>query len=216
MNWGMQWPDREYPVVLADPPWNFRTYSNKGRGRSVDQHYVTMTRTQIRDLPVADLRADSSVLLLWVPSQDVDFGIEQVMPSWGFTYKTDAFIWCKTRKHLDRWIARAFRRWQKGEPIDPLDLLQSCFVMTKGYHTRKQAEICLLGTTKRVPPRLDKGVPELIVGPRREHSRKPDEQYERIERLYDGPYLELFARQEWSDQWDVWGLETDKFEVDSR
>lgn len=214
MNWGMTWPDRRYPIILADPPWHFKTYSSKGQGRSADQHYHTMTRRDIRDLPVSQVAAKSAILLLWVPSQDVDFAIEEVMPSWGFTYKTDAFIWLKTRKDLDRWMAKAFKRWQKGDPIDPLSLLRSCFIMTKGYHTRKQGEICLLGTTKHIPPRLDAGVPEFIIGPRREHSRKPDEQYEKIERLYEGPYLELFARQEWSDRWDVWGDQTTMFRPD--
>jgi N6-adenosine-specific RNA methylase IME4 len=82
-----------------------------------------------------------------------------------------------------------------------------------GYWTRKQAEICLLAT-KGKPPRMDKGVRQIIEAPRREHSRKPDEQYERIERLVNGPYIELFARQQWTG-WDTWGNETDKFTAEA-
>jgi N6-adenosine-specific RNA methylase IME4 len=78
-----------------------------------------------------------------------------------------------------------------------------------GYWTRKQTEICLLFTRGK-PRRVNAGVSELIEAPRREHSRKPDEQYERIERLVAGPYLELFARQRRLG-WDAWGLEVDKF-----
>jgi N6-adenosine-specific RNA methylase IME4 len=78
-----------------------------------------------------------------------------------------------------------------------------------GYWSRKQTEICLL-FTRGSPRRLGKGVRQLIVAPRREHSRKPDERYERIEALVNGPYLELFARTS-RPGWSAWGNETDKF-----
>jgi N6-adenosine-specific RNA methylase IME4 len=45
---------------------------------------------------------------------------------------------------------------------------------------------------------------------RREHSRKPDETFARIEALYAGPYLEMFARQQ-RPGWTVWGNQTDRF-----
>ncbi|GHC61425.1 MT-A70 family methyltransferase [Limoniibacter endophyticus] len=83
--------------------------------------------------------------------------------------------------------------------------------MGMGYWTRQEVEICHL--FKRGKPRRQcKGVRSLIRSPRREHSRKPDEQYERIERLVDGPYLELFARQAWSG-WTAWGNQVSKFEA---
>lgn len=78
-----------------------------------------------------------------------------------------------------------------------------------GYWTRQEAEICKLYTRGK-PKRLNADVRQMIRAPRREHSRKPDEQYERIERLVDGPYLELFARQAWPG-WMAWGNQTDKF-----
>ncbi len=53
---------------------------------------------------------------------------------------------------------------------------------------------------------------QLIIAPRREHSRKPDEQYERIEALVGGPYLEMFARQS-RPGWDQFGNETTKFDA---
>lgn len=83
-----------------------------------------------------------------------------------------------------------------------------------GYWSRKQTELCLLAT-KGAPRRKDKGVREKITEKRREHSRKPDAIYGSIERLVDGPYLEMFARQQWPG-WDSWGNETTKFkpEVD--
>ena len=82
-----------------------------------------------------------------------------------------------------------------------------------GYWSRKQAELCLLATKGR-PKRLSGGVRQVIEAPRREHSRKPDDIYERIEQLVGGPYLEMFARQFWPG-WDAWGAEVDKFEIAS-
>lgn len=78
-----------------------------------------------------------------------------------------------------------------------------------GYWTRQEAEICKLYTRGK-PKRKSKGVRQMIRAPRREHSRKPDEQYARIEALVDGPYLEMFARQAWPG-WVAWGNQTDKF-----
>jgi N6-adenosine-specific RNA methylase IME4 len=58
-------------------------------------------------------------------------------------------------------------------------------------------------------------VRKLIVSPRREHSRKPDEAYERIEALCDGPYLELFARSS-RPGWDRWGAEAELRQIGRR
>ena len=81
--------------------------------------------------------------------------------------------------------------------------------MGMGYWTRQEVEICHLFKRGK-PRRLSRGVRSLIKAPRREHSRKPDEQYDRIERLVDGPYLELFARQAWPG-WSSWGKEAGKY-----
>jgi N6-adenosine-specific RNA methylase IME4 len=81
--------------------------------------------------------------------------------------------------------------------------------MGSGYWTRANSEVCLLATRGN-PKRLDAGVRQAIVEPRRQHSRKPDCVHDRIERLVAGPYLELFARQR-RPNWDCWGNQTDKF-----
>jgi N6-adenosine-specific RNA methylase IME4 len=84
--------------------------------------------------------------------------------------------------------------------------------MGNGYGTRHNAEVCWLGR-RGSPQRKSKAVRELIIAPRREHSRKPDEIYGRIEELCDGPYVELFARQQWLG-WRCTGNEQDKFVVE--
>lgn len=83
--------------------------------------------------------------------------------------------------------------------------------MGMGYWTRQETEVCHLFKRGK-PRRLGKGVRSLIRAPRREHSRKPDEQYERIERLVAGPYLELFARQAWPG-WSAWGNQVGLMDV---
>ena len=112
----------------------------------------------------------------------------QLIERWGFRYSGLGFAWAKQNP--------------SGVGLH----------MGNGHTTRKNAELCLLGRRGK-PRRNSKAVRELIVSPRRKHSQKPDEQYERIERLVDGPYLELFARQRRSG-WISWGDEVDKFETE--
>ena len=175
-----------YRAILADPPWRFEAYSGpRVAQRSAHKHYETATPETLAsvDIPAA---AAGCALFLWVVDSHLDQGIE-LMGRWGFAFKTIAFVWVKTCK---------------SDPSRPR--------MGMGLWTRKQAEICLLGTMGKVP-RLDKGVRQVIMAPRREHSRKPDEVYERIERLVAGPYLEMFARQAWPG-WDALGDEVDKYD----
>lgn len=167
-----------YGAILADPPWHFATYSDKGRGRS--PKYRTEAAASLACIRVADeCAAADCALFMWAVDAHLEEAIS-LMGQWGFQYKTVAFVWVKPQIGL-------------------------------GYWTRKEAELCLLGTRGK-PARRDKGVRQVIMAPRREHSRKPDEIYGRIEALVSGPYLEMFARQQWPG-WDAWGNETDKFKV---
>jgi N6-adenosine-specific RNA methylase IME4 len=178
-------PDVEAGAILADPPWNFVTYSAKGQGKSPSQHYSTLIPEAIAMVPVSSIAADDCWLFLWIPSAHLPIGLI-VMAKWGFTFSGRAFVWAKTN------------RKSPG------------FHLGLGKTTRKGCEDCWLA--KRGQPRiLAHDVHELIVAPVREHSRKPDEQYERIERLCAGPYVELFARQQWPS-WYAWGDELGKFQ----
>lgn len=173
-----------YGAILADPPWQFEAYSGpRVAQRSAHQHYAVEPLDALAGMEVP--AADNCALFLWAVDSHLDQGIA-LIERWGFEFKTIAFIWVKTCK---------------TDPTRPR--------MGMGLWTRKQGEICLLGTRGKVS-RRDKGVRQVIMSPRREHSRKPDEIYERITRLVDGPYLEMFARQQWPG-WDAWGNETDKF-----
>jgi N6-adenosine-specific RNA methylase IME4 len=179
-------PEGGFKVIAADPPWHFNIRSDKGGDRSATAHYQTMTIEDILAMPVERLAAKDSVLLLW--------GINTMLPEalaviecWGFTYKTVGFTWAKSNRKSPGYF------------------------MGLGYWTRQNTEFCLLATRGR-PKRVSAGVRQLIVEPRREHSRKPDAFYAETQRLLDGPYLELFGRQS-RPGWTVWGNQADKFNM---
>ncbi|MGI9491315.1 MAG: MT-A70 family methyltransferase [Geminicoccaceae bacterium] len=181
-------PQNHFKTVLADPPWNFQTYSKKGRDRCPDaRHYDVMNFGDLVAMSDSLRRviAKDCALFMWVtdPMLQKSFNL---LGLWGFEYKTVAFTWAKTGKKA---------KWPIGT----------------GYWTRANPEMCLLATRGK-PSRKSKAVRQLIVSPRREHSRKPDETHDRIEALVDGPYLELFARAP-RDGWTVWGNQTERFEA---
>ncbi len=178
---------RRYKVIYADPPWTFATYSRKGKGRSPEAYYDCMSLADIKALPVAEWAADDCVLLLWATDPLLEKALETVR-AWGFTYKTVGFYWAKLKK-LDTSFS------------------ERSFFTGLGFWTRANPELCLLATRGK-PHRRGANVRKLIVSPRREHSRKPDEAYERIEALCEGPYLEMFARFA-RPGWDSWGIETE-------
>lgn len=174
---------RRFPVIYADPPWEFRVYSGKGKMRSAERHYDTMSLDDIAALPVRDIAAPDCALFMWAVMPELPGALE-LLTAWGFTYKTVAFTWVKQNR--------------SGEGL----------FTGMGYWTRANAELCLLAT-KGSPQRLAMDVHQVIMSPVRQHSRKPDEAAPRISRLLAGPYLELFAREP-RDGWTTWGNEIER------
>lgn len=183
-----------YRAILADPPWSFDNWSAKGEAKNAKRHYACMSVEAIKSLPVGHLaHGEGCALFCWVTDPLLHRAFE-VIETWGFAYLTVAFTWVKTTSRGGRHFGT-------------------------GYWTRANPEICLLAACGH-PKRLSAGVAQLletvheegdaIFAPLREHSRKPDEVRERIERLVSGPYAELFARQQ-RPGWDAWGNETEKF-----
>jgi N6-adenosine-specific RNA methylase IME4 len=177
---------RHFACVLADPPWRFRVWSRKtGLGRSADQHYPTLTLEDIKAFPIKDLCAPDAWLFLWITGPFLAIGEHvAVMKAWGFKPSGIMFAWAKRTKRDTGWH------------------------FGNGYTSRHNVELCLVGR-RGSPIRMDKGVPELIVAPVREHSRKPDEAQQRIERFCPGPRLELFGRRRRSG-WTVFGNQIGK------
>jgi N6-adenosine-specific RNA methylase IME4 len=181
-----------YKIVYADPPWTFKTWSHKGKERSAEQHYGCMSIEDIKNLPVDDITQDNCSLFLWATDPLLPEALA-VMEAWGFKYKTIAFVWTKLNKNAPQFM------FNKED-----------FFTGMGYWTRANPELCLLGV-KGKPVRESKAVRRLVVAPRREHSRKPDEVSERIVELMGNiPRIELFARQRRLG-WDSYGNEIEKF-----
>lgn len=180
-------PAGKFAVILADPPWPFAAYSPKGKGRSAEAHYDTMSIADIAALPIRNWSAADAVLLLWVTKPILPQAFAVIAAS-GVAYKTIGF--------------KIIAGQDDGTLFGPPPLR---FFFGMGHWTRANPELCLLATCGK-PHRSNADVAELILAPRREHSVKPDEIYPRIERLVAGPYLELFASADAShrDGWTRW------------
>jgi N6-adenosine-specific RNA methylase IME4 len=174
----------KYKIIYADPPWTFKTYSDKGKGRSAEKHYSCMTKEDIQALDVQSICENDAVLFLWVTYPCLEEGLE-LIKAWGFKYKTCAFSWVKLNKKLDT-------------PFTGM-----------GYYTRANNEICLLATKGKGLQRASKGVKQIVMEKIRRHSEKPDTVRDRIVELFgDVKRLEMFARTK-ADGWDVWGDEVE-------
>jgi N6-adenosine-specific RNA methylase IME4 len=174
-------------VILIDAPFRFRTYSQRGEGRCPQIHYHCPIPDELADLPLAKIAGRDCFLFSWVPNPHAPLA-EPLMRAWGFKFSGSGLVWVKTNRTKPGF-------WMGGGLAG----------------TRKNVEIAWLGR-RGSPERANKGVSELIIGSRREHSRKPDEQYVRIERLVGSgkTLVELFARQCWS-KWHCWGDQLDQF-----
>lgn len=176
-------PKDKFQVIYADPPWSM--HNRKAlMGWSPEQHYECVDFETLAKLPVNEVCDDRVMLACWVIQSRMPLCIE-VCESWGFEYSTIGWCWDKQRTQL-------------------------------GYYTAPSIELCLLfkhkqGGLRNTGLRVSQKEKQMIRSPRREHSRKPDEVRESIERLWpDAKRLELFAR-ECHDGWTVWGNQSEKY-----
>ena len=174
---------KRFATILADPPWQFTNRT----GKMAPEHkrlnrYSTLTLDEICSMPVPSVARERAHLYLWVPNALLPQGL-RVLQAWGFDYKTN-LIWHKVRKDGG----------SDGRGV--------------GFYFRNVTEIVLFGVRGKSNRTLQPGRSQVnLIGSRkREHSRKPDEQYEIIESCSPGPYLELFARGARAG-WQLWGEE---------
>lgn len=170
-----------FSTVLADPPWQFINRS----GKIAPEHkrlarYPTLSLKEIAGMPVSEITTSPSHLYLWCPNALLPDGIE-VMRAWGFEYKSN-LIWHKIRKDGG----------SDGRGV--------------GFYFRNVTELILFGVRGKNCRTLQPGRSQvnLLATQKREHSRKPDEQYELIENCSSGPFIELFARGS-RQNWTCWG-----------
>ncbi|ALK09046.1 MT-A70 family methyltransferase [Blastochloris viridis] len=176
---------RAFATVLADPPWQFvnRTGKIAPEHRRLSR-YGTLSLAEIMALPVADIVRPTAHLYLWVPNALLPEGLE-VMRAWGFAYKAN-IVWHKLRKDGG----------SDGRGV--------------GFYFRNVTELILFGTRGKGARTLAPGRTQVnYLGTRkREHSRKPDEQYSLIEACSPGPFVELFSRGTRAG-WANWGDQAD-------
>lgn len=192
-------PRNHFGLIYIDPPWNFETWSEKGQGKSPSQHYDVMDIEAIKSLPVAELAAENSYCAIWGVDPRLDEAFD-VLKAYGFEYKTVLWYWIKLNRKA-KWKLDIVNNW---EWIKRTDIFKGM-----GRYTRCNPEVCIIGR-KGTPPIKDHSIDKTIIEPVREHSRKP-ELHDKIERLFDGPYIELFSRSR-RPGWTVWGNEVGKFD----
>lgn len=177
----------QFGTVMADPPWQFQNRT----GKMAPEHkrlsrYATLDLDAIKEIPVSLSAADNSHLYLWVPNALLPEGLA-VMDAWGFTYKSN-IVWHKIRKD--------------GGPDG----------RGVGFYFRNTTELLLFGVRGSLrtldPARRQVNI---LRTRKREHSRKPDEQYPLIEACSPGPFLELFARGP-RPGWTTWGDQAEHYE----
>jgi N6-adenosine-specific RNA methylase IME4 len=173
-------PNQQYQIIYADPPWSYRDKALAGN-RGAECKYAVQSPEWLKALPVADLAAPNCALFCWVTMPKLD-EIWDIFDSWGFVYKTCAFTWVKRCRVSDAW------NWGMGR------------------WTRANAELCLLAI-KGHPKRISAAVHSVVDTHIEGHSKKPDVVRNRIiELLGNLPRIELFARQR-AQGWDAWGDE---------
>lgn len=178
---------KSFKTILADPPWQFQNRT----GKMAPEHkrlnrYGTMTLNDILSLPVENIAEETAHLYLWVPNALLPEGLA-VLAAWGFNYKSN-LVWHKVRKD--------------GGPDG----------RGVGFYFRNTTELILFGVRGKDARTLQPGRSQvnIIRSMKREHSRKPDEQYQIIESCSPGPYLELFARGS-RNGWTTWGNQSDEY-----
>jgi N6-adenosine-specific RNA methylase IME4 len=186
--------------IYVDPPWKFKVRSTKGMGRSAENHYPCMSLKDIKALDVGAIAAKDAYLAMWVTTPML-LKASEVASAWGFKhYSGTLFVWIKNTKEAAR--LNTFKP-----------------AMGLGYTTRKNAELCLLFKKGRGVARINKGISEILLSPRRKHSEKPKEAIARIEKLFGNNLVnpvELFARSR-RVGWLLWGNEIiNDFELGTR
>ena len=183
------WPFGSIPmfsqgVIHIDIPWSYEMWSEKGHEKSPHAHYDCMSMEELKALPVGHLAAPDSVCVMWGVFPMMPQALE-LLAHYGFQFKTGG-------------------SWAKQSPTG------KAWAFGTGYIYRAASEFWIVGTIGS--PRIkSRSIRNLIVSPRRQHSRKPDQIFSDIEALWEGPYIDLFGRQQRAG-WTVWGHEAQKFD----
>ncbi|HEX4179691.1 MAG TPA: MT-A70 family methyltransferase [Caulobacteraceae bacterium] len=180
-------PEGEYDVVLADPPWSY--WGNQDCWGSASKQYPTMPDEELLALPIRRLMAKRSILFLWATAPRLGFAFKCI-EAWGLHDRGAQFVWIKTRKD--------------GVPIGAQGVRPSIVKPT--------CEFVIAASTVargRPLPLATESIRHTILAAKMEHSRKPDDVHRAIEAMYPkSRKIELFARRPYPN-WTVWGNEVE-------
>ena len=183
----LKFPDKKYSIIYCDPPWKYENWNEAWhqthpQSRWAGKKYSLMPIEDLMALPVEALAEKNAVIFMWTIGTMLPDALK-LMASWGFKYRTIAFVWVKK------------------------NIKKDTIFTGMGYWTRSNAEICLLGIKGKPLPRISHSISQVVITPRGRHSQKPAEVRDRIVALLgDLPRIELFAR-EATVGWDIWGDE---------
>jgi N6-adenosine-specific RNA methylase IME4 len=199
----------KFSIILADPAWKYNSrahHQTRFRGGACG-HYDLMSTEEICRIPVGTWAEDNAILFLWACFPMLADAM-RVIARWGFTYKTNGFTWIKTNPVSGTpFFGVGYYTKSNAEP---------CLLAARGevelgpwgVRMDEEAEPCLLATRGEVLKPAVNTVSQVIIASRAEHSAKPEEAQDRIDRMYpDARKLELFARRE-RPGWTAWGHDT--------
>lgn len=224
-----------YRTILADPPWKYGDKLRQSSvRRSAEDQYDVMSVDEICTLGDHSVSGksndvaghaieDEAFLWLWVTNPFLlDGSGARVCKAWGFEPK-QLVTWVKTK---EKWVvmsavsvddeirvnpARVDAELNRGEEVTPKEFAETltgeALQMGMGRITRGVTEHMIVATRGKYTQHVRaKNRRNVLFSPRTKHSRKPVHQYDLIEAICPGPYLELFAREP-RDGWTSWGNE---------
>ena len=184
-------PNKKFDIIYTDPPWDYNgklqfDKSSKGIDEidvsrnifisSASFKYPTLKLKELMKLPLQEIANDDCLLFMWTSNPHLTQALE-LGKSWGFEYRTIAFIWDKMNHNPGQYT---------------LSNCEICLVFKKG---------------KIPQPRGARNVQQLIKVPRGKHSEKPIEVSKAITKMFPTQKkIELFARKI-EEGWDCWGLD---------
>ena len=187
-------PDQRFPCVAIDPPWHFKTRApaDPAADRSPQRHYPTMDLEHIKQIPVRDIAAPDAHVFLWMTGPLIAQGVHNMLfRAWGVKPSSTAFVWIKLWRDFDM------------SQLARTPLLEQDLHFGQGFTTRQNAEYVILGRIGS-PSRARADIRQVIISPRREHSRKPEEFFRRVEHYCTGPRIDMFAGGDRAG-WTRWG-----------
>lgn len=188
-------PGPRAKVAQIDCPWHFETRAAvkvASNDRSPQRHYPTADIAHLKTIPMHEILDDDAWLFCWITGPLLVRGVHVILArAWDLQLSGMGFTWIKL--------------WNSFETsrLATTPLLEQDLAVGGGYTTRKNAEFCVL--MKRGNPSVARrDIREVIISPRREHSRKPEEAYRRIEHFCAGPRIDMFGGVQ-RPGWTYWG-----------